>query len=250
MADSTDVSKAGDLTRMDSQIKSSGLCKPQRYDWSEVAHLFENGVIPEELLNIADPIEYNYILVRLKKDFNEKNKSEYIKYMNLQLPYHSRRDEVGGTISTEEWNIFVNRLEGIIDRVKKRRRRIIKRRKKKGIKKLPRKTLFKPVQRPNLGNDPLWREVFLDPSSDEDESEDEGGAFGSGKKDDDIMDIYQLGLRSVGSQKNTTNSLNMFQKNAAQMLGLAGNQSTRGIATSTHKNKNKNHNTINNMPFT
>jgi len=61
------------------------------------------------------------------------------------LPYHSRRDEVGGTISTEEWNIFVNRLEGIIDRVKKRRRRIIKRRKKKGIKKLPRKTLFKPV---------------------------------------------------------------------------------------------------------
>jgi len=83
MADSTDVSKAGDLTRMDSNIKSSGLCKPQRYDWSEVAHLFENGVVPEELLNIADPIEYNYILVRLKKDFNEKNKSEYIKYMNL-----------------------------------------------------------------------------------------------------------------------------------------------------------------------
>lgn len=209
MADSTDVSKAGDLTRMDSNIKSSGLCKPQRYDWSEVAHLFENGVVPEELLNIADPIEYNYILVRLKKDFNEKNKSEYIKYMNLQLPYHSRRDEIGGTISTEEWNIFVNRLEGIIDRVKKRRTRIIKRRKKKGNKKLPRKTLFKPVQRPNLQNDPLWREVFLDPSSDED-SEDDGGPFGSGKKDDDIMDIYQLGLRSVGSQKSTTNNLSMF----------------------------------------
>lgn len=73
---------------------------------------------------------------------------------------------------------------------------MIKRRKKKGNKKLPRKTLFKPVPRPNLGNDPLWREVFLDPSSDEEDSEDEPSS--ANKKDDD-MDIYQLGLRSVGS---------------------------------------------------
>jgi hypothetical protein len=61
--------------------------------------LFENGEIPEELMNITDPVEYNYLIVRLKKDFNEKNRSEYMKYMNLQLPYHSRRDEVGGKIS-------------------------------------------------------------------------------------------------------------------------------------------------------
>ena len=56
---------------------------PKRYDWSEVTHLFEKGEIPEELLKITDPVEYNYLLVRLKKEFNEKNKSEYIKYMNL-----------------------------------------------------------------------------------------------------------------------------------------------------------------------
>lgn len=93
-AESTDISKAGDL-----DLGSSGLCKPQKYDWTEVAHLFEGQVIPDELLNVTDPIEYNYIIVRLKKDFNEKNKSEYLKYMNLQLPYHSRRDEVGGQIS-------------------------------------------------------------------------------------------------------------------------------------------------------
>ena len=62
-------------------------------------HLFEDNVVPEELRNITDPIEYNYIIVRLKKDFNDKNRSEYIKYMNLQLPYHSRRDEVGGVIT-------------------------------------------------------------------------------------------------------------------------------------------------------
>jgi hypothetical protein len=52
-------------------------------------------------------------------------------------------------------------LEGIIERVRKRRQRIIKRRKRKGLKKLPRKTLFKPVQKPNLLNNPLWNEVFL-----------------------------------------------------------------------------------------
>ena len=46
---------------------------------------------------------------------------------------------------------------------------MIRRRKKKGIKKLPRKTLFKPTQRPNLSKDPLWREVFLDSSEDEEE---------------------------------------------------------------------------------
>ena len=34
---------------------------------------------------------------------------------------------------------------------------------------LPRKTLFKPVKRVNLGNDPLWREVFLEKSDDSSE---------------------------------------------------------------------------------
>jgi hypothetical protein len=53
-------------------------------------------------------------------------------------------------------------LEGIIEKVKKKRKRIINRRKKKGNKKLPRKTLFKPLKKPNLAKDPLWKEVFLD----------------------------------------------------------------------------------------
>eukprot|EP00347_Sterkiella_histriomuscorum_P022188 403331364 len=244
MADSTDVSKAGDMTRRGSEsyIKSSGLCKPQLYDWSEVAHLFENNVVPDELLQISDPIEYNYILVRLKKDFNEKNKSEYLKYMNLQLPYHSRRDEIGGVISHEEWTSFVGRLEGIIDKVKKKRRRMINRRKKKGNKKLPRKTLFKPVPRPNLGNDPLWREVFLDQSSEED-SDDDGP--GSDKKDDDMMDIYQLGLKSVASHKSTSMAT-MFQKNAAQMLGLDSKTSKLPQRAGTTTNKKPGNKTMQN----
>ena len=114
------------------------------YDWSEVAYLFENGEIPEELLNITDPIEYNYLIVRLKKDFNEKHRSEYLKYMQLDLPYHSRRDELGGVINTEDWESFIGRLENVITRVKIKRKRIIKRRKKNGKKLMPRATLFKP----------------------------------------------------------------------------------------------------------
>jgi hypothetical protein len=118
--------------------------KQHQFDWSEVAYLFESGEIPEELLAITDPIEYNYLLVRLRKEFNEKHKSAYLKYMNLQLPYHSRRDEVGGAISDVEWQAFTARLEGVIGRVDRKRKRIIKRRKKRGKKKMPRKTLFKP----------------------------------------------------------------------------------------------------------
>ena len=153
--------------------KPSGSCRPQKYDWSEVAHLFEDGMVPEELASITDPIEYNYILVRLKRDFNEAHKSDYMKYMNLQLPYHSRRDEIGGAITGEEWSNFIDRLEGIIDRVQKRRKRIIRRRKKKGNKKLPRKTLFKPIKRPDMSKDPLWCEVFLDNQDDSDSGEDD-----------------------------------------------------------------------------
>ena len=76
------------------------------YDWSEVAYLFEDGIIPQELLTITDPIEYNYLLVRLKKEFNEKHRSEYLRYMHLDLPYHSRRDDLGGVISDEDWASF------------------------------------------------------------------------------------------------------------------------------------------------
>ena len=138
------------------------------YDWSEVAYLFDKGEIPDELAAITDPIEYNYLLVRLRKEFNEKHKSNYLRYMNLQLPYHSRRDEVGGTITEDDWTDFVDRLEAIINRVDRKRKRIIKRRKRRGKKKMPRKTLFKPEKKVNVAKDPLWREIFIDNHSDSD----------------------------------------------------------------------------------
>jgi hypothetical protein len=125
-------------------------------------------VVPEELLSITDPIEYNYLIVRLKKDFNEKHRSDYLRYMHLDLPYHSRRDEIGGVISQLDWAAFTRRLEGIIEKVNKKRKRIIKRRKKKGKKLMPRKTLFKPKKKENLEKNPLWQEVYMNESSDDD----------------------------------------------------------------------------------
>jgi hypothetical protein len=63
--------------------------------------LFDKGEIPEEIAEITDPVEYNYLMVRLRKEFNDKH--NYLKYMALNLPYHSRRDEVGGAISDNDW---------------------------------------------------------------------------------------------------------------------------------------------------
>ena len=86
------------------------------FDWSSVAYLFDKGEIPDEIAAITDPVEYNYLMVRLRKEFNDKHKSNYLKYMALNLPYHSRRDEVGGAISENDWSHFVTRLEGIIEK--------------------------------------------------------------------------------------------------------------------------------------
>ena len=95
-------------------------------------------------MEIEDPMLFHYLLVKLKKDFNDKNRSAYLKYMNLNLHYHSRRDEVGGVINQDDWNNFKDRLAYMIDKVRRKRNRMIRRRRKKGVKKLPRKTLFKP----------------------------------------------------------------------------------------------------------
>lgn len=177
------------LDRDQSRI-SNPFGSQHQYDWSEVAYLFEHGEIPEELAAITDPLEYNYLLVRLRKEFNEKHKSNYLKYMNLQLPYHSRRDEVGGTVTDEDWENFVTRLEGLITRVKKRRARIVRRRKKRGKKKFPRKTLFKPQKRIAPANDPLWREIFIDRHSDS-ESESEGAG-------EDMLEAYRAVCKEKG----------------------------------------------------
>lgn len=168
-----------------------GVGKQQVYDWSEVAYLFDDGIIPDELINITDPIEYNYLIVRLKKEFNEKHRSDYLKYMHLDLPYHSRRDELGGVINDNEWNAFTKRLEDVIDKIKKKRKRIIKRRKKRGKKLMPRATLFKPKKRENLEKNPLWKEVFMQQDSDDDDGSDSGA-------EEEMLNMYQDTLAKRG----------------------------------------------------
>lgn len=111
--------------------------------------------------------------------------------MHLDLPYHSRRDELGGVITDQDWSAFCRRLEGVIDKIKRKRRRIIKRRKKKGKKLMPRATLFKPPKRENLEKNPLWKEVFIGESSDDDES-------GSEATEDEIFNMYKDTLLTKG----------------------------------------------------
>jgi hypothetical protein len=193
-AESTDVSKAGDILKTEKPA-AKGQGHAPMYDWTEVAYLFEDGVIPKELLAITDPIEYNYLIVRLKKDFNEKHRSEYLRYMHLDLPYHSRRDEVGGVISSMDWTAFTRRLEGVIEKIDRKRKRIIARRKKKGKKLMPRKTLFKPKKRENLQKNPLWQEVFINESSEDDD----GSA--SDLEDQEIFNLYKEAMKTKSVKK-------------------------------------------------
>ena len=183
--ESTDISKAGDQMSPDIKLKAKAPSQQPQYDWSEIAYLFDDGAIPSELLGITDPIEYNYLIVRLKKEFNEKHRSDYLRYMHLDLPYHSRRDELGGVISEEDWSNFQRRLEGVIDRIKKHRKKIIRKRKRKGKKLMPRSTLFKPKKKENLEKNPLWQEVFMN-----DDSDDQSGS-GSDYEDLEIFNMYR-----------------------------------------------------------
>ena len=80
--------------------------RAEAYDIEEYEHLFPHGHIPESLKGIVDPLEVNYLLVKLKKDFNEANRSKFLTYMQLNFPeYVSRRDELGGIISESDYYV-------------------------------------------------------------------------------------------------------------------------------------------------
>jgi len=115
--------------------------------------------------------------------------------MHLDLPYHSRRDELGGVINDQDWAAFVRRLDGVIDRVKKKRKRIIKKRKKRGKKLMPRATLFKPPKKVRLDKNPLWREVFMQSDSDEEDS-------GSDDDEKEIFAMYRDTMATKGMKMN------------------------------------------------
>jgi hypothetical protein len=115
--------------------------------------------------------------------------------MALNLPYHSRRDEVGGSITEKDWETFTMRLESVIDRVARKRARIIKRRKKKGKKKMPRKTLFKPEKKIDTAKDPLWREIFIDKNQPQEDSD-------SGSEGEDLFKMFREACNAKGIKIN------------------------------------------------
>lgn len=85
----------------------------------------------------------------------------------------------------------MSRLEGLITKVKKKRARIVKRRKKRGKKKFPRKTLFKPEKRINVGKDPLWREIFIDKNEDSESDSDDNAEA-------DMIELYKQVCKKRG----------------------------------------------------
>lgn len=127
--------------------------------------------------------------------------------MHLDLPYHSRRDEVGGVISQMDWAAFTRRLEGVIEKIAKKRKRIIKRRKKRGKKLMPRKTLFKPKKKENLEKNPLWQEVFMNESSDEEYDSNSDG---------EDQEVFQMYKEAFSHKK-------MSRPNASALLNLTAN---------------------------
>ena len=70
------------------------------------------------------------------------------------------------------------------------------------MKKLPRKTLFKPVKRPNLEKDPLWREVFLDIGS---ESEEDGDDY-EGNEEDNNFDLSSM-FKEMNTKRSGMNTV-------------------------------------------
>ena len=71
-------------------LDKSSKIKPPIYNFEELEHLFIDGKIPAELLEIEDPLQFNYLLVQFKKEFNDRTHSEFLKYMKLELPYVSK----------------------------------------------------------------------------------------------------------------------------------------------------------------
>ena len=101
-------------------------------------------------IDLQDPFQYAIFFAKLKNTFNDKYKSSFIFSLGFELPYVSRRHEMGGTIGIEDTHLFYKKLLKLSARVRRKRRNIIKRRKKKGVDLIPRKYIYKPMRRPDL----------------------------------------------------------------------------------------------------
>ena len=129
------------------------------YTFEEFSHLIKQK--NTQKLVFTDGLEFLYALNQAKHEFNTTHQSEFLKtYIKKNNEYRSRRDELGGFISSEDWKKFISHLEQIIKITKIRRKNRRMRRKKKG-------KLNRPRGGVNVTKNRLWRNVFIKPVNDE-----------------------------------------------------------------------------------
>ena len=61
----TDVSRADSLLKTYQKSEQASIKPKLFYNWNDLANLFEDGIISQESLQITDPTNLKYIIVRL-----------------------------------------------------------------------------------------------------------------------------------------------------------------------------------------
>ena len=137
------------------QMRKNEMKVLAEYTFKDFSHLIKPRK-PQKLV-FKDSLEFLYALNQAKYDFNKSNQSEFLSYSKQSNDYRSRRDELGGYISRDEWKKFIERLEEIIQITKSRRKRRGQRKKRRA----------KNSKKNGFGRGRLWRNVFIKPFNQE-----------------------------------------------------------------------------------
>ena len=131
--------------RSQNSSRNKTFCKPNATTMSSFkhGHLFAYTSQPKK--KYYDPLQFYYALNLAKRNFNQEHKSAFLEYKQPKRTYISSRDEMGGAITADNWNNFMEKL-----RTKTQ----------KGSKRLKRKRKSVP-ERSNLKKNDLWKRVFI-----------------------------------------------------------------------------------------
>ena len=125
------------------------------YTFEEFSHLIKYN--NSQKLAFEDNLEYLCALNQAKHEFNTNYQSNFLTtYNKRKNEYRSRRDELKGHISTENWKKFIQNLEEIIKITNKKKRNKRLRRKKQGKS----NNIYKGL---NVGTSRLWKSIFIKP---------------------------------------------------------------------------------------
>ncbi|CAG9323982.1 unnamed protein product [Blepharisma stoltei] len=137
---------------------------PAEYTFEDYAHLLQQPKKPEKMV-FYDNLEFFCALNKAKHEFNKTYQSEFIRnYKMKNDDYRSRRDELEGVITDQDWREFIQRLENLLNLTKKRRRMRRARRKRRGMNLILPK-FINGTKQPNLQKNRLWKSVFINANS-------------------------------------------------------------------------------------